>query len=91
MKIPKEMEQRIIIMANRTWQVIGGDILTILEQEGEQPVMPRADVIETVCDADYMLTHGGDKEAYKFWDGLKTYEEKKKVVGKAFLFKSYGW
>jgi len=91
MKIPKEMEQRIIRMASVTWDVIGGDILSSLEEAGEQPVMPRAHVIETVCDASYMETHGGDKEAYKFWDGLKTYEEKKKVVGKAFLFKSYGW
>jgi hypothetical protein len=91
MKIPKEMEQRIIRMASITWDQIGGDVLTSLEQEGKYPVLPREHVIETVCDADYMLTHGGDKEAYKFWDGLKTYEEKKKVVGKAFLFKSYGW
>jgi len=91
MKIPKEMEKRIIRMASTTWDVIGGDVLHSLQEAGEPPEMPRADVIETVCDADYMLTHGGDKEAYKFWDGLKTYEEKKRVVGKAFLFKSYGW
>lgn len=91
MKIPKEMEQRIIRMAKRTWDIIASDCLRCLEEAGEKPIMPRSHVIETVCDADYMLSFGDDKEAYKFWDGLKTYEEKKKVVGKAFLFKTYGW
>ena len=44
--------------------------------------MPRSHVIETVCDADYMLSYGEDKEAYKFWDNLPTYEDKIKAVKK---------
>ena len=88
--LSKEMIERIQRMANMTWDVIGGDVLTVLEEAGEEPVMKRNEVVETVCDASYMLTHGGDKEAYNAWDKLP-YKEKTKIVTGAFPFTRYGW
>jgi hypothetical protein len=88
--LDNEMVKRIQEMAARTWDVIGGDVLTILEQEGEVPVMSKADVIETVSDADYMLTHGDDKEAYQIWKELD-FDEQFKVLKGAFTYARYGW
>ena len=87
----EEMIKRIQQMASRTWDVIGGDILTVLEEQGEKPIMPRDHVIECVCDASYMLTHGGDKEAYEAWNNVLTYEQKIAIIKPAFPYKRYGW
>jgi len=86
----KKMVERIQRMANITWNVIGGDILTIMEEIGEGNVMSRDAVIEAVSDADYMLTHGQDKEAYEVWNKLERNEQEKILKG-AFRFKRYGW
>lgn len=85
-----EMQKRIVIMANKTWNAIGGDILTSLEEAGEDAVMDRATVIEVVCDADYMQMYGQDKQAYEFWKSLP-FKDQEKVVAEAFPFKTYGW
>ena len=85
------MEQRIIRMALQTWDTIGGDCLTCLEEAGEKPIMTKDDVIETVCDASYMKTYGGDEEAYERWNKLPSYEAKKAAVEEAFPFARYGW
>ncbi len=85
------MQTRIEKMAYRTWEEIGGDILTVMDEQGIKPVADRATVIECVCDADYMLTHGNDPEAYKEWSKLSTYEEKMEAVKGAFPYKTYGW
>ena len=85
------MQERIERMALQTWDTIGGDCLTCLEEAGEKPVMTKDDVIETVCDASYMKTYGGDEEAYKHWDALPSYEAKKAAVEAAFTFERYGW
>ncbi len=85
------MQERIKRMALRTWNVIGADCLTCLEEGGEKPVMTKDDVIETVCDASYMKTHGEDEEAYAYWNALPNYEAKKASVEKAFTFVRYGW
>ena len=87
----QEMVKRIHTMANRTWDVIGGDILTVMEEMGEGNVMSQDAVIEAVSDASYMLTHGDDKEAYEAWNTLPTWKEKEKILSAAFLFKRYGW
>jgi len=89
-RIPEDMQKRIERMALRTWDQIGGDSLRCLEECGEPAVMDRDAVVETVCDASYMETYGGDLEAYKFWDKLPTYTSKKKCVAKAFPFETYG-
>ena len=85
------MRERVQRMALRTWDCIGADCLGALEECGEKPVMTKEDVIETVCDAGYMKIYGGDKEAYEWWNSLKTYELKIDAVKKAFKFARYGW
>lgn len=86
-----EMKDRIERMAYRTWEVIGGDVLTVLEECGESPVMPRDHVIEAVCDAGYMKTYGDDAEAYEAWSELSNYKAKMEAVKGAFPYKTYGW
>jgi len=86
----KKMIERIHRMANTTWDIIGGDILTVMEEMGEGNIMSRDAVIEAVSDASYMLTHGDDKEAYEAWNKLK-WNEKEKMLKGAFPFKKYGW
>lgn len=87
----KIWKERIIEMAKRTWDVIGGDTLRCLEEEGVDPVIPREEVIEVVCDAGYMKMYGNDKEAYEVWNKLPTYDEKMAAVKGAFPFEMYGW
>ena len=86
----KIMVDRIHRMANATWDTIGGDILTVMEEMGEGNVMSRDAVIESVSDASYMMTHGHDKEAYEAWNKLK-WKEKEKILKGAFPFERYGW
>lgn len=86
-----EMKKRIEQMAYQTWQVIGGDILTCLAEQGLPEVMTKNEVIEAVCDADYMRMHGGDKEAYEYWKKLPGYKERMEAVKGAFPYKTYGW
>ncbi len=85
------MKKRIERMAYRTWEVISGDIFTVMEEQGMKAVLDRATVIECVCDADYMLTHGGDEEAYKEWSKLPTYDAKMEEIKGAFPHLKYGW
>lgn len=85
------MKERIERMASRTWEVIGGDILTVMEEQGMTPIADKETVIECVCDASYMKTHGGDEEAYTFWNNLPTYDAKMEAVRGAFPFAKYGW
>lgn len=85
-----EMKKRITIMASKTWNAIGGDILRSLEEMGEDAVMPKDHVIEVVCDADHMKMYGQDKEAYEFWKSL-SFDEKEKAVAEAFPHETYGW
>lgn len=86
----KELKERVIRMAEITWNAIGSDILKSLEQEGLEPVMPREEVVEVVSDADHMLMWGEDKEAYQEWKKLP-FDEKEKMVKAAFPHKTYGW
>jgi len=85
------MVDRIHRMANRTWDIIGGDILTVMEEMGEGNIMSKDEVIESVSDADYMMTHGNDKEAYEAWKKIPTWEERQNILKGAFLHERYGW
>ena len=87
----ESMEKRIIRMALNTWDAIGGDILTVCEEMGKEPVMTKAEVIESVCDAGYMSMYGGDKEAYDFWKALPTWKAREAAVAPAFSYRTYGW
>jgi len=86
-----EMKERIERMASTTWDVIGGDILQLLEDAGEPPILTRDEVIQTVCDASYMEVHGQDKDAYAVWDHLPSLKKKLEAVSGAFPCERYGW
>jgi hypothetical protein len=90
-KLSKEMTKRIHRMANITWDVISGDILTLKKECGEKPILTKDEVVDCVCDASYMMYHGGDKEAFEVWDGIKNYKEQTKIISDAFTFNRYGW
>jgi hypothetical protein len=87
-KIPEEMVKRIHQMANTTYQVIGGDLQQAREEMGEGGDMSREELVDVVCDADYMLTHGRDEEAYMFWLTL-SFEQARQVVTDGFPFEWY--
>lgn len=78
------MRDRAIKMARRTWQAVGADFLQLLDGDAYQE-----DVIECVGDADRMLTHGGDKEAYEWWKSL-SYKEQEEILEEAFPAAQYG-
>ena len=86
-----KMKKRIEEMAYRTWETIGGNILTVLAEQNMPEMMTREEVIESVCDASYMKTHGRDEVAYAFWNQLPTYKEKLDAVRGAFPCETYGW
>lgn len=92
-KKDKEMDKRLQALANHTWDMIGGDVLTCLSDCGEYPLMKQADVIDVVCDADHMLLHGDDLDAYSYFLFLseKHPNHRKKVMKEAFPYKQYGW
>jgi hypothetical protein len=86
----ESMENRIIDMAHRTWHSIGGDVLRAVEESIGESCIPRDEVIEVVMDADYMGTHGNDKEAYEHFKTL-SFSKKVEIVAKAFPLPIYGW
>lgn len=88
--IAMDMQKRVIVMMNRTWDAIGGDALQCVEECGGRTPIPRAEVIEWVCDADRMDMYGGDKEAYTFWKTLPR-KVQDALAKKAFPFGRYGW
>lgn len=88
--ISTEMQKRIASMMYNTWYTIGDDLLRCLEECGEPAVLKRNDVIDMVCDADYMLTYGNDREAYQVSEELD-YKDLVKIGKKAFPYSRYGW
>jgi hypothetical protein len=90
-EVPEEMKSRISQMANTTWQQIASDVLTNdMGEPDYRKNLPRSHVVEIVCDADYMLYHGYDKEAYQYWCTL-SWELRHRLVKEAFPFARYGW
>jgi hypothetical protein len=92
--ISEEMDKRLMRLANVTWDTIGGDIL--VDDEGHPAYdksVPRKEVIEIVCDADYMWMHGGDEEAYAYFLYLRdnNLKHRDKVMKLAFPCSKYGW
>jgi hypothetical protein len=89
-----EMDKRLIRIANMTWDYIGDDTLNcVRDNNPKRTCMKRSEVIEVVCDADYMLTNGRDKEAYAYYLYLRDNHEKHlaKVMKEAFPCKTYGF
>jgi hypothetical protein len=85
-------------MMQTTWSVIGGDVLRCqseIDECAEDDVsMPKAHVIESVLDADYMEMYAARNTAEK---PLLTkfrrleYKDQIKVAKQTFLFKRYGY
>lgn len=90
-EVSEEMKSRIATMANTTWQQIASDVLTDdMGNPDYRKNLPRSHVVEIVCDADYMLYHGYDKEAYAYWRTLP-WKLRHRLVTEAFHFTRYGW
>lgn len=91
----EEMDKRLMRMASCTWDTIGGDCLVNDMGEPDESVsLPRSHVIEIVGDADYMLMHGSDPEAYAYYIYLRESNQIKhrdKIMKQAFPYKRYGW
>lgn len=88
-EVSEEMDKRLQRIASQTWDIIGGDILVCVGKSS----IPRADVIECICDADYMWIHNNDHEAYAYYIYLRDNHEKHlaKVMKAAFTFSRYGY
>jgi len=86
-EVSKELDDRLIKIANMTWQTIAGDIFDCIGKD----TMKRSEVIECVGDADYMFTHGNDPEAYAYFLYLFHNNEKhlQKVMKQAFPYAKY--
>jgi hypothetical protein len=84
-EVDKDMQDRIIDMMSRTWDVIGSDVL----QCNDGKDMPRSHVIEVVLDADHCGTYGDDKEAYQVLKQL-SYKDMIALGQKAFKCAKYG-
>lgn len=80
----ENLQERITEAANRTWQAIGGDVLRSAEVDS----ISREEVVE--CVIDYFADYGNDAEAVAEFNKLP-YEEREKMLLKAFPFDSYGW
>lgn len=91
----KDMDERVKSMADQTWGIIGGDVLDSLKfsDSKHKETMKRSEVIEVVCDADYMFTHGDDPEAYAYYMYLRDNHPKhrNKIMKEAFPYKTYGF
>ena len=83
-----EMKKRILNMAAQTWDVIADDTLDLEEEQTGKREIPVGGVIEMVCDANRMLTLGGDSKAYEAWKDLPR-EEQTKIVREAFPYQTY--
>lgn len=74
------MAEQISRMARRTWEVIASDLSSAMSEAGEGLTLSLA--VEAVGDADYMLTHGKDKEAYAAFQAME-YEAQDALLRKA--------
>lgn len=93
--ISEEMDQRACQAMNRTWDVIGFDLL-VNEETGKtdySKTLPRKHVIELVLDADHMSTYGDDFEAanYTIWVSRYKPTHYKRLTKRAFPYARYGW
>ena len=86
--LSKDMEQRIIDMATKTWSAIGGDVLQMIAELDRKDYAVQADVVEMVGDASRMKVFGEDEEAYAAYSKM-TWNEGRKILKKAFPYKQY--
>jgi len=84
----KKMRTRIIKAMNQTWQAIGGDTLTAMQEVMDRDYVTRDEVIEVVLDRVHEL--GQDKEATIELNSLP-YEAREEIAKEAFPFRTYEW
>lgn len=83
--------------ARRTWDEVGGDVLTAVQESGEGDSISRSHVIEIVLDANYMDRHISDKSILSWanqpWKTAPKdlYEVKKSLILPSFPSIRYGW
>lgn len=80
--LPEGIKNRVQQAALHTWQTIAVDLP--IGPRG----MPRAEVIDVTLDADYMETHGGDREAVAELRKL-SFADQKKVLREVFKAARY--
>ena len=81
------MKRKALSLLHQVWQTIGGDILQVQIECGEEPALSGAHVGEICMDH---LDQGGDPEAIAWLRDL-SYEEQDKVLHEAFPLHSYGY
>ena len=86
----KEIHVRIKRALQRTWDVIGSDMLTSLQEAGQAEEMTRDHVIEVVCDADHLESHGDDRKIVDVFRELVDVD-RLAICKLAFPFESYSW
>jgi hypothetical protein len=74
---------------NRCWQTIAGDILRNMQEMGEEPIMPRADVVEVSIDQ-FESNGGMTRDEEKLWRQL-SFEQKQALAEETFTHQRYGW
>lgn len=80
----EDFQERIACAAQKTWQAIGGDILTAAQADS----ISREEVVEVVMDS--IADYGGDAEAVAEFKPLD-FEQKRDMLTKAFPLARYGW
>jgi hypothetical protein len=88
----KEQYDRIARAMNATWQTIGGDVITAMQEGENRDYVTKDEFIECVTDANYMDSYAHDPEACKWVDELykADYDGAFKQLRKLFKFERYG-
>lgn len=84
--VPAEMQNRIRVALNKTWNEIGDDVLNLARSEGKESVR-RSEVIELVLDR--LDMHGNDKEAAETVYNLAP-ATRMKLAKQVFTYPRYG-
>jgi len=83
--VTEEIQKRIILMAQRTWETCAHDIFQLVGKNS----IRRNELIEIIQDADHMHYNGGDHDAYKFFLTLPG-PKQISLMRDAFPDKTYG-
>jgi len=86
----KHLEQIWGALLRATWEYIGNDIMSAVQEEGKDWIS-RDDLIEVVLDADHMnvaAKNASEKEALKEFDKL-SYKEKIKFAKTVFIYERW--
>jgi hypothetical protein len=91
-KFTDEQKKRIAMAINITWQEIGHDVITSMQENEHRNYITKDEMIEVTTDANYVETYSRDKEAAKWIDELfkADYDGAYKFLRKLFKYKRYG-